>query len=290
MNYLEAIIMGLVQGVTEFLPVSSSGHLAIFEKIFDMQKPDAVFDILLHVGTLAAVFAVYFLDIKKLIVEGFKLLFDFIVNAGLFCKHTFGRREVKYRKVINSSYRKFVMLVLVSTIPTGVIGILIKDTVELVKTDLMIVGVCLWITACLLVICDMSQEGKKKPKNVTYIDAISVGVAQGVATLPGISRSGTTITVCTKLGFDRKFAVKYSFILSIPAILGAAVLEIGDVTKAVKDGVSVGPYIVGMAVAAVVGYFCIKTLLRIVCKKKMKYFAGYCVIAGLVAMIMHVSG
>lgn len=289
MKYLEAIIMGLVQGVTEFLPVSSSGHLAIFEKIFGMKNPDAMFDILLHVGTLAAVFVVYFSDIKKLIVEGFKLLLDFLVNIGLFCKNKFGKQQVKYRRMVNSAYRKFVVLVIVSTIPTGIIGILMKNIIEIVKTDLAIVGICLWITACLLVICDMSPEGKKKPKNVTYANAFSVGLAQGAATLPGISRSGATIAICTKCGFDRRFAVKYSFILSIPAILGAAVLEIGDVAKTVKSGVSLGPYIVGMIVAAVVGYICIKTLLRIVCKKKMKYFAAYCVVAGLISIIMHIA-
>ncbi len=290
MNYLEAIIMGLIQGVTEFLPVSSSGHLAIFRNIFNISDPDAVFDILLHAGTIVAVLVVYFSDIKKLIVEGFKLLFDLLVNAGLLCKHVFGRQQVKYRRLVNSAYRKFVVLLFVSTIPTGILGILLKDTVKIVRTDLLIIGVCLLITACLLVICDMSPEGKKKPKNVTYVDAFSVGVAQGAATLPGISRSGTTIAVCTKLGFDRKFAVKYSFIMSVPAILGAVILEIDDVSKTVKSGVSVGPYIVGMIVAAIVGYFCIKTLLRMVCKKKMKYFAAYCVAAGLVSIIMHIAG
>lgn len=287
MNYFEGIVLGIVQGLTEFLPVSSSGHLAIFGKLFGMNEPGVAFDVMLHVGTLVAVFIVYFSDIKKLVVEGFSLLGDFFYNVLQFFSNLKGEQEPKYRRVINSAYRKFVMLVIVSTIPTGIIGILIKDTVEIVKSDLMIVGVCLLITACLLVICDMSENGKKTPKNVTYADAIAVGVAQGAATLPGVSRSGTTIAICTKLGFDRKFAVKYSFILSIPAILGAAILELPELSSSIQETGSLGPCIVGMIVAAAVGYVCIKTLLKIVCKKKMKYFAGYCVVVGLISIVQY---
>ncbi|MCI8373541.1 MAG: undecaprenyl-diphosphate phosphatase [Lachnospiraceae bacterium] len=287
MGYLEGIVMGIVQGLTEFLPVSSSGHLAIFEKLFGMKEPGASFDVLLHVGTLVAVFIVYFSDIKKLIIEGFKLLGDFFVNIGLLVMNLAGSKGTPYRKVINSSYRKFVMLVIVSTIPTGIIGVLIKDTVEVAKTDLVIVGVCLLITACLLIICDLAEEGTKKPKNVTYIDAAAVGIAQGAATLPGISRSGTTIAVCSKLGFDRKFAVKYSFILSIPAILGAAVLEIPDFMEDIEKSNSIGPYIAGTIAAAVVGYICIRFLLKVVSSRKMKYFAGYCTLAGIASIIIH---
>lgn len=288
MSYLQGILMGLVQGVTEFLPVSSSGHLAIFEKLFGIQEPDAAFDVLLHVGTLLAVFIVYFADIRKLVVEGVKLLGDFFANIGLLCKEKVGKQEVKYRRVINSSYRKFVILVIVSTIPTGIIGILLKDTIGLLRTDLLIVGICLLITACLLIICDMSVEGAKKPKQVSYMDAIVVGTAQGVATLPGISRSGMTITVCTKLGFDRKFAVKYSFILSIPAILGAAVLDLPKFVENVSVK-TIGPYLAGTLTAAVVGYVCIRAMLRIVAKRKMKFFAAYCVLAGIVSCILHIA-
>lgn len=286
MSYLQGIFLGLIQGVTEFLPVSSSGHLAIFEKIAKIQEPDPAFDVLLHVGTLLAVFLVYFTDIRKLIVEGFKLLFDFFINIGLFCKEKLGKQEVQYRRIINSAYRKFVLLIIISTIPTGIIGIALKDTVELVKTDLLIVGVCLFITACLLIICDMSEEGSKKPKNVSYLNAIAVGAAQGVSVLPGISRSGTTIAVCTKLGFDQRFAVKYSFILSIPAILGAAVLELPDFVSSVSRQ-NIGPYLAGTITAVVVGYISIRALLRLVLRRKMKFFAVYCVLAGFVSCILH---
>lgn len=234
MNYLQAIIMGIVQGAAEFLPISSSGHLAIFAKIlsaFDSEaakffsKPDLTFDIMLHLGTLLAIFFVYWKDIKKLILEGFGILGDFFLNAVIFFRNIFSREEAyKYRKVVNSSYRKFVMLVIVSTIPTGIIGVLGDSIIEEAKTNLLIVGVCLFITSCLLLISDFVEDGYKKPKNITYTNAFVIGICQGFATLPGISRSGTTITACLVSKFDRKLAVKYSFIMSIPAVLGAAVL------------------------------------------------------------------
>lgn len=290
MSYLSAIIMGALQGVTEFLPISSSGHLAIFSKFFKINEPDSVFDILLHVGTLIAVFIVYWKDIVKLIAEGFGIIRDSFINTFRFASNTFSKKETKYIHVINSSYRKFVMLVIVSTIPTAIIGLLIENIIDVVKTDLLIVGICLLITACLLLISDMQTGGNKKPKNVTYSNAFVIGMCQGVATLPGISRSGTTITACLISGFDRKFAVKYSFIMSIPAILGAAVLSLKDFFADIGNCPYIGQYIVGMLVAAVVGFFSMKFLIVLIGNRKFKYFAYYCILAGIVSIVLKFAG
>ncbi len=296
MNYLQAIIMGIVQGAAEFLPISSSGHLAIFAKIlsaFDSEaakffsKPDLTFDIMLHLGTLLAIFFVYWKDIKKLILEGFGILGDFFLNAVIFFRNIFSREEAyKYRKVVNSSYRKFVMLVIVSTIPTGIIGVLGDSIIEEAKTNLLIVGVCLFITSCLLLISDFVEDGYKKPKNITYTNAFVIGICQGFATLPGISRSGTTITACLVSKFDRKLAVKYSFIMSIPAVLGAAVLKLKDFFATIGDCKYLGQYIVGTLVSAVVGFICMKLLLVLVRNNKFKYFAYYCIFAGIASIIL----
>ena len=134
---------------------------------------------------------------------------------------------------------------------------------------------------------DLAKEGKKKPKEVTYKNGLLIGVAQGIATLPGLSRSGTTIATCLMCGLDRKFAVKYSFILSIPAILGAAVLEIKDVVAEPIEMSQIGIYAIGAVFAAVVGYICIKTMLVVVRNKKFKYFAYYCFVIGVVAIAGH---
>ena len=176
----------------------------------------------------------------------------------VFFRNKTGKEQMAYRRVINSSYRKFAMLIIVSTIPTGIIGYFCKDVVEMASEILIVPGICLIATAVLLLIADHCKDGDKLPKNVTYTDAFSVGIAQGIATLPGLSRSGTTITACLLAGYQRNFAVKYSFLMSIPAILGALVLELKDATDLAVSGTEVVYYVIGMAVAAVVGYICIE--------------------------------
>ncbi|NBH83345.1 undecaprenyl-diphosphate phosphatase [bacterium C-53] len=289
MTLLQAVLMGLLQGLTEFLPVSSSGHLAIFKNIFHINtETGMLFDILLHIGTLIAIFVAYYKDIWKMIVEGFGILIDLISNAGIFFGNLFSKNDAKmYRKVMKNAYRKFVMLIIVSTIPTGILGVLGKDLIEEAGAGLIVPGICLIITACLLMIADYCGSGKKTPKDTRYLDAFSVGVAQGVATLPGLSRSGTTITACLLCGFDKKFAVKYSFIMSIPAILGAAVLEMKDIGELTLKNNEVIHYAAGMAVAAIVGYICIKTMLVVVRGKKFKIFSIYCFAAGALAICGH---
>lgn len=287
MSFFQSIVMGIIQGLTEFLPVSSSGHLAIFKHILNIKTDTRIlFDILLHLGTLLAVFAVYFSDIKDLIVEGCKLIVDICVNFASWITNVFGKGEKKaYRKLVDSVSRRFVVLIIVSTIPTGIIGVLGSRIVEVSSETLIVPGICLLITSMLLLIADGVTPGKKKVGSVTYTNGFVLGICQGVATLPGISRSGTTITACLLSGFDKSFAVKYSFIMSIPAILGAAVLEIKDIEKITIGAGEWASYLTGMLVAAIVGYICIKTMLVVVRKKKFKGFAIYCAVMGFIAII-----
>ncbi len=288
MSVLESILLGIVQGITEFLPVSSSGHLAILENIFHVETNGSMlFDIMLHVGTLAAVFIVYRRDIWNMIKEAVFMLRDIFVNLRLFFLNKIHKTSLKYRKIVHNSYRKFVVLILVSTIPTGVIGVLGKDIVAGAGETLLIPGICLLITGVLLLMAELKKEGSKMPKNVSYANGLVIGAAQGLATLPGLSRSGTTIATCLFCGLDRRFAVKYSFILSIPAILGAAVLEIKDVIAEPIELSQVGIYAIGMVFAGVVGYVCIKTMLIVVRNKKFRYFAYYCFVVGIVAIVGH---
>lgn len=288
MSILESILLGIVQGVTEFLPVSSSGHLAILQNIFHVETNGSMlFDIMLHLGTLAAVFIVYHKDIWNMIKEFFLMVGDMFSNLHTLILNKIHKTSLKYKKIVANSYRKFVVLILVSTVPTGVIGVLGKDVVEGASNTLLIPGICLLITGVLLLMAELKKEGNKTPKTVSYRDGLVIGTAQGLATLPGLSRSGTTIATCLFCGLDRKFAVKYSFILSIPAILGAAVLEVKDVIAEPIETAQIGVYAVGMLFAGVVGYICIKTMLVIVRRKKFKYFAYYCFIVGIVAIVGH---
>ena len=288
MTILQAILMGIIQGVTEFLPVSSSGHLAIIQNIFHIDTNGGMlFDIMLHVGTLAAVFVVYRKDIVKMIREIVGICIDIVSNIKTWFYNHKNDDALRYKRIIHNNYRKFVVLILVSTIPTGVIGYTAKSLVEAASATLIVPGVCLLLTAVLLLVADFTEEGTKIPRDVSYSNGFYIGIAQGLATLPGLSRSGTTITACLLSGFDRRFAVKYSFLMSVPAILGASVLEIKDAVSEPISGMLVLCCIIGAIIAGLVGYVCIKTMLLVVRRKKFKGFAIYCAIIGVVAIAAH---
>ncbi len=293
MTIWKAIIMGIIQGLAEFLPISSSGHLAIFKHILniDLEGGGLLFDVLLHLGTLLAVFIAFWSDIRKLIVEGFGIIGDFFVNVGRMAANIVshpegGKRE--WKPVLHTPYRRFVMLIIVSTIPTGILGLLLQDVIERASATLIVPGIFLILTAALLLVAENyrpKQAGRIKEKNATYTQALLIGTAQGIATMPGLSRSGSTITACLLCGFDKSFAVRYSFIMSIPAILGALVLELKDFGSEVITTSELWYYAAGTLVSAVVGYICIKTMLVVVRQKKFRYFAYYCFVVGLTAVM-----
>ncbi len=279
MELLKAIFLGFIQGVAEFLPISSSGHLAIFKNVLGFDTDTGLlFDVLLHLGTLAAVFVVFWKDIWELVKEGFAII-------GQFFKSLFGClfKKQKWQPVVTTPYRRFVMMVIVSTIPTGIMGILLEGAINAASATLIVPGILLLLNGVQLLISDRLPDGKLTEADAPYGKAAIVGIAQGVATFPGISRSGTTITACLACGFKREFAVKYSFIMSIPAILGALVLELLDFAPEMLSASDWMNYIVGTVIAGLVGYICIKTMLVIVRGKKFKYFAYYCFAMGAFA-------
>lgn len=285
MTLLQSVLMGIIQGLTEFLPISSSGHLAIFKELFGVETDTGmVFDIMLHVGTLAAIFIAYFKDIKRLFIEGFKILYDCILNIIIFFKNIIHKENMPYKRIVNNAYRKFVMLIITSTIPTAIIGMAAKDLVETLSKIVIVPGICLIITGILLIIADNAKPGSKTPKNVSYNNAFVIGMCQGIATLPGLSRSGTTITACLLSGFDKRFAIKYSFIMSIPAVLGAAILDLKDIGSMNIAPMQMFYYITGSVVAGIVGFISIKTMLVMIKGKKFKYFSIYCFIIGAMAI------
>lgn len=286
MSLLKAIIMGVIQGLTEFLPVSSSGHLALFKILFDVETDTGMlFDVLLHVGTLIAIFAAFYKDIFRMIKEGFAIIGDFFRNVGIFAGNLFQGKDEPYHLIVSNSYRKFVMLVIVSTIPTGIIGFAGANVVEAAAGILIVPGCCLVLTSVLLFLSDRIADGAKTPKTITYSNAFFIGICQGFATLPGLSRSGTTITACLLSKFKRSFAVRYSFIMSIPAVLGALVLELTDLSGIQVTPAEIGYYAAGVVCSAVVGYIAIKTMLVVVKKKKFTFFAVYCLAVGLISIV-----
>ena len=275
MSVLSSIFLGLVQGVAEFLPISSSGHLAIAEHFLGQAGVPATpdfFDVLLHLGTLIAVFVYYWKDIVALVKEFFHLI------ACVFSREK--RRQMK-RLPPNG---RLILMIIVATLPLFVI-LPIKDKVEGLYGNTIFVGCALAVTGCILFFSDRMARGKKGPKSATMLDALLVGVGQAVAVVPGLSRSGTTISAGMMRGFHRRFAVRFSFLLSIPAVLGANILSIGE---AVREGIDVSllpAYIVGTLVAAVSGYFAIRLVNLLADKGKFGNFAYYCWGIGAAAVV-----
>ncbi|MBO7711070.1 MAG: undecaprenyl-diphosphate phosphatase [Lachnospiraceae bacterium] len=288
MTLLQSVFLGIIQGLTEFLPVSSSGHLAIVQNLFHVDTGDSVlFDILLHLGTLAVVFIVFRRDILMLIRAFFGMIGDMFANIGISRSNARNKEQKPLRRIVKTNYRKFAVLVIVATIPTAIIGFAGKKLVSDASSTLLVPGILLLVTGVLLFLSDRAKNCVKIPQDITYREGLIVGIAQGFATLPGLSRSGSTITAALMCGFDRMFAVKYSFILSIPAILGAAVLEIKDVAWGSVSASQIGIYAAGVLCAGIVGYICIRFMLMIVRKRKLKYIAFYCFAIGAVAIAAH---
>jgi len=288
MTLFEAIFMGFIQGATEFLPVSSSGHLAIASILLGIEtETGMLFDILLHLGTLVAICIVYYKDILAMIIEFFRMLGDLIYNFKAKSWNKKHKKHKELRKVVCNSSRKMTLMLLVTSVPTGIIGFTASDIIESFSNYLLVPGICLLITATLLLISDRLPDGNIVPKKATYSSAFIIGIAQGIATMPGISRSGTTITACLACKYERSFAVKYSFLISIPAIVGGALKEILDARGTVIAAQEVGYYVIGTIVAGIVGYVCIKAMLNVVRKKKFTYFSIYCYIIGIVSIIGH---
>ena len=274
MSLLSSILLGLIQGLAEFLPISSSGHLAIAEHFLGQAGVAEVpefFDVLLHLGTLVAVFAAYWQDIRDMILE----LID-------------GVRDLAHGTTPTPipPARRLILLIIVGTLPLFAV-LPIKDLVEGLANNIYFVAGALIVTGFLLFASDRVKKGRKTEKTATLVDVLLVGVAQAIATCPGISRSGTTITAGCFVGFDRKFAVRFSFLMSIPAILGANILTLKDaITEGGIVAAEIPVYLVGVAVAAVVGYACIRLLKMIADKGRFGWFAYYCWAAGLIVLAL----
>nr|WP_325212162.1 undecaprenyl-diphosphate phosphatase [uncultured Oscillibacter sp.] len=273
LTLLSSILLGVVQGVTEFLPVSSSGHLAIAEHLLNVSGAAEVppfFDVLLHLGTLFAVFIAYWEDIRDMVLEFFCGVSDLV-------RGTTPSRVPPARRMI--------LLIIVGTLPLFAV-LPVKDAIEALGDNMYFVAFALLGTGCLLFASDHVRRGRKTEKTATMLDALLVGVGQALATCPGISRSGTTITAGCFVGFDRKFAVRYSFLMSIPAILGANILSLKDALETQVLWEEVPIYLVGVAVSALVGYLCIRLIKLVADKGKFGFFAYYCWLAGIVTLAL----
>ena len=275
MTISSAIILGIVQGVAEFLPISSSGHLAVLQNLFDLSAGEdhLFFDVLLHLGTLISICVCYWGDIVAMVRE------VFIVLRG-------GRKADGTPVTQPLGAARLFLMIVVGTLPLFLV-LPINDSVEQLYYITPFIGVVLLLTGCMLFVSDRMTPGKKTERNMRFRDALIIGLCQCVATIPGLSRSGTTITAGIATGLDRKFAMKYSFLLSLPAVLGANLLSlIKALTEESIDASLIPAYLIGMLFAMLSGIAAILLMKLIARKSKFGWFAYYCWGAGALTIIL----
>ena len=273
MSLLNALILGIIQGVAEFLPISSSGHLSIAQNLLGLGvegTDDVFFDVLLHLGTLAAVFVAYWSDIKEMVLEFFRTIGE--IRRGGLPKDT-------------PPARRLILLIIIGTLPLFLV-LPIQDTVEGLYSNTYFVGAALLVTGGLLFACDRIRKGRKNEKSTTVGDVLIIGVGQAIATCPGISRSGMTISTGCFCGLERRFAVRFAFLLSIPAVLGANILHITDAVSTGIDVTLLPAYLLGVAAAAISGYLSIRLVRMVADKGKFGAFSYYCWAVGILTLVL----
>ncbi len=259
MSIIEAILLGIIQGATEFLPISSDGHLVLLPTFFQMTVPDLTLIGVLHLGTLTAILIYFWRDLWQIITA---------VLQNLWQKTPLATEEARLG-----------WLIAVGTIPAVILGLMFKDWLESVFTSPTIAAFFLLVTAVFLIIAERARPGYKTPPQLSWADVTLIGLLQASALLPGLSRSGSTIAGGRLRGLDRPAATRFSFLLGVPAILGAGVLSLVDILTETPTYTS-GVYVAGYLAAAVTGYLCIAFLLRWVRTHTLYVFAVYCILAG----------
>lgn len=273
LDIISAIILGAVQGISEFLPISSSGHLIIVPHLLGVETGLA-FDVILHVGTLVAIFTFFWKDIIN-IIKGF--IVSIINLTEGFDKFKDGLRRVPEER--------FAWLILIATIPTGIIGLLFNNAVETIFRGTVFVGLFLIITGIILYYSERHSSGNITEKDMSFKQAITIGICQGLAVLPGISRSGATIASGLCLGLNREYAARYSFLLSVPAVVGAAVFKVKDL--ATIDATTT-VLVAGFLSSVIFGYLSIKLLMKMIEGWSLDIFAYYCWIVGILTFVLSI--
>ncbi len=273
MTIWNAILIGLIQGITEFLPVSSSGHLSLLSNLFDVTTADdghIMCSVFAHLGTLTAIFLVYWQDIRQMFYELLGL-----VNAGPLA----GSRQTRY-----PAARLFFMI-FIASLPLLLL-LPVKNMMKVLYSNSIFIGVTIILTGCLLFVGDKMREGRKTGTSMTILDAIIIGLCQCCAAVPGLSRAGTTITAGIATGLNKEFAVKFSFLLSIPVMIVTNILSLVDAFNQGVDVASIPAYIVGLIAALLAGLVSISIMRYVAKKAKLGGFAYYCWVVGVLSIIL----
>lgn len=283
MSAIYAVILGIIQGITEFLPVSSFGHEIVLGGMLGMKQTGVLLEAMLHLGTLAALFFMFRVDLVRIGKELLGMILEAISNIQILIHNKRTGEQLRYHKLVNGTYRKLTAMLLVSFIPTAVLGFTARRLVQMASLSPLMTGVGFLVTGVFLIVTDFNKSGgDRTPRDSKYDQAMWIGIAEGVSVFPGISRCGLTICVGLLCGFSRKYAIKYSFLVSIPAIIGAFFSQLYNFGA---DQMTVGlgfSYVLGMVAAGVTGYLSVRFLISLLQKTKFRYFAVYCFLAGAI--------
>lgn len=286
MTVLYVMILAILQGITEFIPASSYGHLAAVQQYLGMDlQTGALLESMLHLGTAAAIIFAFKKDLKKIGTELLGMFMDLVGNINLYIHNRRTGESLNYAKIVSGTYRRFTALLLVSMIPTAVLGLVCRRLVGLAAASPIMPGIGFLVTGIVLLVTDFSNSGGDKgPRDADWGSAVWIGICQGLAVFPGVSRMGLTLCAALMCGYSRKFAVKFSILMSFPALIGAFFTQLGFFAS---EGMTLGltfACILGAVLAGVTGCLVIRTAQRLAQKKKLRWFAVYSFLAGLIAL------
>lgn len=289
MSVIYAILLAMIQGVTEFLPVSSYGHMIAVEKLLGIDLGTGIlFESLVHLGCAAAILFLFRKDLMRILEESVGMVMDLIGNANLWIHNRKTGENLAYARIVHGTYRKFTALLALSMVPTFLLGFTARRLADMAASTAILPGIGFLLSGIVLLVTDMNNSGGEKgPREAGYDCAMWIGICQGIAVFPGLSRMGLTLCAALLCGCSRKFAVKFSILMSLPAIIGAALSQLGQFGA---DSMSVGLgfiYIFAMLIAGVVSCLVIRFMHNLVLKKKLRYFAYYSFVAGVLALIIN---
>lgn len=286
MNFLQALLIGILHGVTAFLPVSSSGHAGLLENLWNTRAPENLFfEVLLHTAALLAVIVTFWSDIRRILAEVILIIMDVLTNIRIYIENKKSGVEKRYQKIGGTNYRKMTLLLITAAIPMSVLGFLSRNLAEIAFGSFPAIGIGMMISAILLLVTDYISAGDKIPRNMTYDNAMWMGICQGIAVFPGISRVGISMSISMLCGLNRKAAVKFTFLMGIPAAAGALVLELGQVGSLSLSGKQLAYYTAGAVAAGVAAFFLIQYMVKYLQRAKFRGFACYSFLLGIAAIV-----
>lgn len=288
MDYLLAILSGILQGATEFIPVSSSAHLVILRAFAPAALDAAAMDAFLHLGSLAGLMLALQEDLGHICGQLLLIVRDALKNAGIFLKSMRDREEPRYARTLTSNYRRLALLILAASLPTAIVGLLLRRLALRFYGSTLYTGAGLMVTGVVILVVSRVQPSGRLPKEIPVKRGFLAGLVQGICVLPGLSRAGMTMSVAILLGFGRKMAVRYAYLIGIPAIAGAGILELVLAgTAGLITAELLGMYLAGMAAACLASFVFVKGLLSLSRSLPLAVFAVYNILLGVAAIALH---